>query len=112
METPKISLLRNALQAYTWRTQALTSNIANMETPGFKRLSVAFEDALQTAYHNVPGARHLEDVKPEMTQEERPPQLEDEMMELADTQMRNQLAARALSGHFDALRTGITGRIG
>jgi hypothetical protein len=39
-----------------------------------------------------------------------PPVLEDELMGLADTQMRQQLATRALTAHFGLLHTGITGR--
>ena len=40
------------------------------------------------------------------------PVLEDELMDMADTQMRTQLAARALSEHFGVLRMSITGRSG
>jgi flagellar basal-body rod protein FlgB len=33
-------------------------------------------------------------------------------MDMADTQMRNQLVVRALKDHFGMVRTGITGRTG
>ena len=35
-----------------------------------------------------------------------------ELMDLADTQMRTQLASRALHGHFNKMRISITGRTG
>ncbi len=49
-------------------------------------------------------------VTAQAVEEDRPPLLEDELMEIADTQMRTQLASRALHEHFARMRTGITGR--
>jgi flagellar basal-body rod protein FlgB len=112
METPQVALLRRAMQTYTWRMQAHASNIANLDTPDYQRLSVSFEEQLQDAIHRDIGERDLGAVKPDMVVEDRPALLEDELMELADTQMRTQLATRALQEHFDMLRTGITGRNG
>lgn len=99
------------MQAYTWRLKALSSNVANLDTPGYNRLSVTFEESLQTARRSgmSPTRDH---VAAQMVQDGRPPVLEDELMELADTQMRTQLATRALHEHFARLRTGITGRQG
>lgn len=112
MQTDKLNLLSRAMQAYTWRAQALTSNVANLDTPGYQRLSVRFEEALQEARHSIAGPEHLSEVAPKMQVEETPPVLEDELMELADTQMRTQLATRALREHFESMRIGITGRSG
>ena len=99
------------MQAYTWRLKALSSNVANLDTPGYNRLSVSFEESLQSARRS--GAHPTRDhVSAQMVQDGRPPVLEDELMELADTQMRTQLATRALHEHFARLRTGITGRQG
>lgn len=112
MKTQTLSLLSRAMQAYNVRTQALTSNIANLETPGYKRLSVSFEDQLQQARSSTMGPDRLADIRATMEIEERPPVLEDEMMELADTQMRTQMATRALREHFELQRMGILGRAG
>jgi flagellar basal-body rod protein FlgB len=112
MVTDKLKLLANAMQAYNWRAQALTSNIANLDTPGYQRLSVSFEETLQEARHTVDGMDSLGDITPQMDVEETPPVLEDELMEMADTQMRTQLVSRALREHFDSVRVGITGRTG
>lgn len=112
METAKLDLLKRAMTTYEWRMQALASNVANLDTPGYKRMAVSFEDKLQEAMHAVDSPRALAAVEPSMEVEERPPVLEDEMMDLADTQMRVHLSTRALREHYDLMRTSITGRAG
>lgn len=98
------------MDAYSMRMEAHASNIANIDTPGYQRISVSFEDQLQDAIHNVPGVHEPSEIQGQVRVEDRPPQLEDELMEMADTQMRTQLATRALREQFDLLRSGITGR--
>ncbi len=110
METSNLKLLRSAMDAYTQRSQAIASNIANLDTPGYQRISVSFEDQLRDARHQVPSLRTPEDVSARMEVEDGPPILEDEMMNLADTQMRVQMTIRALRDHFEMMRTGIKGR--
>ncbi len=110
MQTEKLRLLQNAMQSYQWRRRALSSNIANLDTPGYQRVSVSFEEHLQDARHEVPSLRRTSEVSARMNVEEGPPILEDELMGLADTQMRTQLTTRALREHFKLMRTGITGR--
>src|SRR5690242_15887126 len=41
------AFLRLALQGYSKRQQALSTNISNADTPGFKRTEVGFETQLQ-----------------------------------------------------------------
>ena len=110
MTTRPLRLLQNAMQAYAWRMEGLASNVANLDTPGYNRVSVRFEEDLQRARRSGPGATDA--VAAQMVEDGRPPLLEDELMELADTQMRAQLATRALHEHFARVRTGITGRAG
>lgn len=112
MTTDKLKLLANAMQAYTWRAQATTSNLANLDTPGYQRHTIKFEESLQEARDTVGGSEALAAVRPNLEIGPAPPILEDELMELADTQMRIQLASRALREHFEALRMGITGHSG
>lgn len=112
MVTDQLKLLANAMQAYAWRAKAVAGNIANLDTPDYRRMSVTFEESLQEARHTVDGASARSEIEPRMKVEDAPPVLEDEMMELADTQMRTQLASRALREHFDLMRTGITGNTG
>jgi flagellar basal-body rod protein FlgB len=112
METAKLRLLSHAMQAYSHRMQAHTGNIANLDTPDYQRRSVSFEDRLQQAMSRNASPDQVDDVQARTRVEDSPPVLEDELMELADTQMRSQLAVRALRDHFDLLRTGILGRSG
>ena len=92
--------------------QAVASNVANLDTPGYKRLSVSFEETLQQMRHSIDVPRDGTEVNPHMRIEDDAPILEDELMEMADTQMRTQLVSRALRNHFQMMRMGITGRAG
>lgn len=112
MNTPKLTVLRHAMQAYSMRTQTLANNIANLDTPDYQRESVHFEDELQRLRRGAPNIRTPEAIEPDVVVEEGPAFLEDEMMSLADTQMRTQLTSRALRDYFELLRTGIIGRAG
>ena len=109
--TERIQLLENSLLAYTWRLKALTSNIANLDTPGYQKLSVTFEETLQQNRHVIPGLRTPADVTPAIRVEQEPASLETELMHLADTQMRVQFSTRALRDHFQMLTSGINGRV-
>ena len=110
IQTDRINLLGTALKAYNWRLKALSSNIANLDTPGYQRISVEFEQRLQEVRHEIPGIRDVSDVRPRMKVGETQSVLEDELMNLADTQMRTQFSTKTLHDHFQMLRTGITGR--
>lgn len=111
MVTDKLRLLANAMQAYTWRAQATSSNLANLDTPDYKRMSVKFEEKLQESRGTL-GGGSVAYVQPNMEFGDDAPILEDELMDMADTQMRTQLASRSLREHFDTLRMGITGHSG
>lgn len=110
METAKLSLLRNAMTAYAQRRRALSSNIANLDTPQYGRISVSFEESLRAARAGADSLRSEAEVKPQVDVTDEPPTLERELMSLSDTQMRTRLASRALRDHFSQLRTGITGQ--
>lgn len=112
METAKVGLLRQAMQAYSMRNQAISANLANIDTPGYQRMSVSFEEALQDARRGLPSGRGLGTVAPHTEVGEEAPVLEDEMLDLAENNMRQQLATRALTEHFGLMRTGITGQPG
>ena len=69
-----------------------------------------FEEALQEVRHAVPGLRQTTDIQPRMKVGGTPPILEDELMNLADTQMRTQFSTKTLHDHFQMIQSGITGR--
>lgn len=112
METETLTLLRNAMTSYAQRRRALSSNLSNLDTPGYNRMSVSFEEELRDARRHPERLQRVEEVEPRMEVEEGPPVLEKELMELTDTQMRTRLATRALSDHFELMRTGIRGNSG
>ena len=49
LSSPTESVLENALSASALRHKVISNNIANVNTPGFKRSDVAFEDKLAEA---------------------------------------------------------------
>lgn len=112
MNTPKLQVLRHAMEAYAMRTDSLANNIANLDTPDYQRESVSFETELRRRRQGTAMLTAPEQTRARLVEEEGPAFLEDEMMSLADTQMRTQLTSRALRDYFELLRTGIIGRAG
>lgn len=100
-------LLSKAMDAYSLRQQMTSANIANIDTPGYTRHEVNFEQALQKAQE---AGRPMDEVNPSIQDNGEEVVLENELMEMADTQMRVQLVTRSLRHHFDMLQTGITSR--
>ena len=100
-------LLAKAMDSYTLRQQITSSNIANIDTPGYKRHEVQFETELRKVRESE-GAAGMKKVNPSIRETGDNVVLENELIEMADTQMRVQLVTRSLRHHFDMLRTGIT----
>lgn len=103
-------LLAKSMDAYALRQRMTSMNVANIDTPGYKRVQVSFEDELQKAELRGTSDQDLSKVNPKIIETDESPLLEDEMMDLADTQIRVQLVTRALRHNFQMLRTSITGR--
>lgn len=101
-------LLARAMDVYTLRQRVTASNIANSDTPGFNKLEVRFEDELRSV-RKTEGASGMKEVTPKIVETDQPVEMEDELIEMADTQVRVHLVTRALRHHFDMLRNGITG---
>lgn len=101
-------LLGRAMDAMTLRQRMTSSNIANLDTPGYRKLDVRFEDELQRAQANG-GVRQMNAVTPSIEETGSKPVLEDELLEMTDTQIRVNVLTRSLRHHFDMLRIGITG---
>ena len=49
VSSPHVNLMQDALNASSLRQQVISNNIANVNTPGFKKSEVNFEDQLQAA---------------------------------------------------------------
>ena len=98
-------ILAKAMDSYSLRQEVTASNIANVDTPGYKRHQVEFENVLQKAQKS---GKSMHEVNPSITETGDDVVLENELLEMADTQMRVQLVTRSLRHHFDTLQTGIT----
>lgn len=103
-------LLAKAMDAYSLRQKMTASNIANIDTPNYNKVSVSFEDELRRVNQGSFGSENMNDVNPKIVETDEQPVLEDELLEMADTQMRVQMVSRALRHNFEMLRSGITGR--
>ena len=65
LSSPRVTVLEQALSASSLRQKVISNNISNVNTPGFKKSEVVFEDLLQSAISSekMPmkqtNARHL-----------------------------------------------------
>lgn len=101
-------MLGKAMDAYALRQKITASNIANTDTPGYKRHEVQFEQELKRAQEGQ-GVAGMKNVNASILETNNNVLLEDEMIEMADTQIRVQLVTRSLRHHFSMLKNGITG---
>ncbi|MCC6382389.1 MAG: flagellar basal body rod protein FlgB [Dehalococcoidia bacterium] len=117
------------LHGLSRRQEAISNNIANIDTPGYQREEVSFETALGRALAGHPSPLRVTDPRhfsasPQAAGGlglERTQQLasarrdgntvdvDQEMVDLAETQMRYQAAASAISTHLETIRTAIRG---
>lgn len=64
------NILKTALDATYLRDKVISQNVANVDTPGYKKKSVAFEEQLQKALdsHKRPSQINLSTLKPQVIQ--------------------------------------------
>ncbi len=129
----ELPLLNRGLDAYALRQKTIASNIANATTPGYTPKSVKFEqffnDAVDTAEKGVvtndkdiPIGEEPQDSEVEAKVQTLPvpePELyfsgdshvniDKEMAELAQNQIRYRFAARAVHSYFQDMQNAITG---
>ncbi len=126
----QLSLLQQSMDFRARRNTLLSSNIANIETPGYKAKDLVFENALGEAMKaNLPGPlevtdpRHfdgrntvpLNQVKPQTILTSNPVgnlddnsvDLEREMVKLGENQVVYQALAQMVSHKFSQLRMSI-----
>lgn len=127
-ENRVIGLLARALDAAALRQRVIADNIANTNTPGFKRSEVRFEEELRRALRTdrLPlvtthprhiGGRDPGDIRPEVVTERHTSvradgnnvDMEREMVELVANTIAYRTAAQLLATKFDGLRYVING---
>lgn len=118
-------LLKQALYACALRQEAIAHNIANVNTPGYRRVDVSFEEFLRAAQQTplqttdprhvaLPPARLA---NPQVAPDEDAPMRPDgntvdidyEMAQLAENQIRFQALSQLITGRYQSLKTVITG---
>jgi flagellar basal-body rod protein FlgB len=124
--TPKV--IRKSLDFNSQKAAVTAVNIANAETPGYKAVSVKFEELLQAAAkgnsmplkttnpkHIEAGSSSLQSLKPEVEIDQSPGRLdgnnvnlEKEMTSLTETQLAYEAAISAMLKRGGIIRSAIT----
>ena len=110
MQTPNMFILEKFLDLTAFRQTLIASNLANIETPGYRTLDFDFQQQLRRAEQQWGG-------RPEASAQEvaglieRPDgnnvNLERESMMLAETQLRFRIATELLRAEVRRVRTAI-----
>ncbi|TRW45620.1 flagellar basal body rod protein FlgB [Georgenia yuyongxinii] len=101
--------MKSALDALAMRQRVIADNVANVQTPGFLAGRVSFEDELARAVERGTGAaaptvaRSLEPTRTNGNNVN----LDTETLSNVDTNLRYQVATRAIDGQFSAIRTAL-----
>ena len=122
-------LLGKMLDKAALNQRVISANVANVGTPGYRRLGVSFEEKLKHALRpglkkmrkthprHLPGPDSIRNIKPEVVQVENGywnginnVNIDEEMVELARNQLDFNIAAKLLNGRFMGLRNAIRGR--
>jgi flagellar basal-body rod protein FlgB len=111
---------KKMLDATALRHEAIASNIANLETPGYKRIDLAgsFNEQLSRALSSGDSAGFA-DLKPTLAVDTSAPastrdgntvQLENELMQLNQNTLAHAVETQLITGKLLQLRLAITGR--
>jgi flagellar basal-body rod protein FlgB len=108
------ALLGLALDAAGMRQQAIAHNIANVNTPGYRRASVSFEARMAQLTAGLPrgsapSLAELSQLRPvlELGEDAEPVQLDRELMELSETVLHQQALLKALNKQFELIGLAI-----
>ena len=113
---PVASLVRAALDASSLRHEAISTNIANINTPGFKSLKVSFEDQLQDLISSgqyksdILLKDRLKDVSPyifKSSNEQETNQLDVKMIDMAKNTIHYQALLKGAKGYGSIIKMAI-----
>lgn len=101
-------LLGMALDAAQMRQQAIANNIANATTPGYRPMSVRFEEQLASQRETLARGGNvslasLSDFRPALLTSSNPDEtvaLDDQVAQLSGNVLHHQVLLRALNKHF------------
>ncbi len=122
-------LLGKMLDKAAVSQRVISSNIAHVGTPGYERLGVSFEQALQKAVRkgkmhmtvtdprHLPNPDYISKLQPEVVKIEdgywngiNNVNIDQEMTDLAKNQLDFDMSSRLLAGRFAGLKTAIRGK--
>jgi flagellar basal-body rod protein FlgB len=117
---PNYLVAKKALDATVVRQEAIASNLANLETPGYRRLDVArsFQTELQRACASR-DARQIASLKPTLApdpaavpngRDGNTVSLEHELMQLNQNTLNHALETQLITGTLLRLKLAITGK--
>ncbi|WP_018132567.1 flagellar basal body rod protein FlgB [Effusibacillus pohliae] len=132
ISTKTLDILERSLDAASLRQKVLANNIANVDTPNFKRSDVSFEATLQAYLDDDPpvlqgnlthprhlpiGVQPFNQIQPEIVVEDSTAvnnngnnvDIDSEMTQLAVNQIKYNALIQQLNGQFAKLRTVIQG---
>ena len=112
-----ISLLEAGIRAEALRQKTIASNVANLETPGYRRVDVKFEQSLAKALKS-PGELDLDAIEPEVWQPNNTPtkangnnvNMEAEIGDLVQNSLRYTTYVRLLRKKFSQIEAAISER--
>jgi flagellar basal body rod protein FlgB len=108
-----LTFQRRMLDVLDARTKASLHNVANQNTPGFKRYVVQFEDLLREAQND---GRPLDSVEPVTERDRSGPvgqnnvALQEELSILGKTSLLHDLMTRRVGSYFSTLNKAVLGR--
>ena len=124
LDSVSINLLSKDLDGLWTRQQAISDNIANVDTPGYKSKVVSFEQQLRSVLESSDSqretTRRIKDTRASVSVSDaltlradgNNVDVESENTELARTQINYLYSLRELSDHFTRLRYAINGSNG
>ncbi|WP_061213826.1 flagellar basal body rod protein FlgB [Syntrophomonas wolfei] len=132
LESKTHILLNQAMDVGTLRNDVIADNIANVDTPGFKRREVIFEEKMKKALEgttvqlglNLTNSRHIQmegsipDLEPEVRvledltfrNDENNVDIDNEMAKMKKNSINYDAVSRSMSNEIRLLRMAITGR--
>lgn len=101
--------MSSALDALSLRQRVIADNVANVQTPGYQAKRVQFEAALASAVSQGNGrvSAHIATSLEPTREDGNNVNLDTEVVSNIDTNLRYQLATRAMDGKFSMLRAAM-----
>jgi flagellar basal-body rod protein FlgB len=117
---PNYLVAKKALDVARLRQEAIAANIANLETPNYKRVDIAPEFAAELRKAAAAGdARRIGELQPAITvdpaavansKDGNTVTLESELLRMSQNTVENALQTQLVSGTLTKLRMAITGK--